>query len=199
MHPVETVEFDSGPSSPGFTCSCLINLDCWVEWNPCSFWNTFYIFFLNICIQQWFAKSFKQMRWSSRKKCLHRHHRASPISGSVCVMSFGNVKRLCAGGMASIEGNTKPWDGWLSSSLLYYHRPKSFFFFGLRRCLTHSLFLPSPSVSLVLVLPLGLSLSVSSKSSPTPVCVQMALWSFSLRDLALLTHQQLCHTKHTAP
>lgn len=57
----------------------------------------------------------------------------------------------------------------------------------------------SASASLFLFFTLGFRISVSPKSSSTPVWVQMALWSFSLRDLAFLTHQQLFHTEHTVP
>lgn len=52
----------------------------------------------------------------------------------------------------------------------------------------------SPSSCLSVCLPLGLSLL--SKSGLTRVCGQMVLWFFFLWDLALLTHQQLFHTKH---
>lgn len=68
---------------------------------------------------------------------------------------------------------------------------------------THTLaFSLSPFLSLSsclsVCLPLGLCLSLLSKSGLTRVCGQMVLWFFFLWDLALLTHQQLFHTKHTA-
>lgn len=63
--------------------------------------------------------------------------------------------------------------------------------FGLSHFLSLSSCLP-------VCLPLGLCLSLLSKSGLTHVCGQMVLWFFFLRDLALLTHQQLFHTKHAA-